>query len=58
MCKNKEERKVLFGNEEYEYTKNNNGEEYLTRNERIGNQEISIVLKSTMPNNSKILRNI
>ncbi len=53
MCKNKEERKVLFGNEEYEYTKNNNGEEYLTRNERIGNQEISIVLKSTMPNNSK-----
>lgn len=53
MCKNKEERKVLFGNEEYEYTKNNNGEEYLTRNERIGDQEISIVLKSTMPNNSK-----
>ena len=53
MCKNKEGKKVLFGNEEYEYTKNNNGEEYLTRNERIGNQEISIVLKSTMPNNSK-----
>ena len=51
MCKNKEERKVLFGNEEYEYTKNNNGEEYLTRNERIGNQEISIVKKSTMPKN-------
>lgn len=53
MCKNKEGRKVLFGNEEYEYTKNKNGEEYLTKNERVGDQEISIVLKSTMPNNSK-----
>ena len=53
MCKNKEGKKVLFGNEEYEYAKNKNGEEYLTKNERVGDQEISIVLKSTMPNNSK-----
>ena len=48
MCKNKEGKKVLFGNEEYEYTKNKNGEEYLTKNERVGDQEISIVLKSTI----------
>lgn len=53
MCKDKEEKKVLFGNEEYKYTKKENGEECYTRNEIIGNQEISIVLKSTMPNNSK-----
>ena len=53
MCKNKEGKNDLFGNEVYEYTKNKNGEVYQTKNERVGDQEISIVLKSTMPNNSK-----
>ena len=62
MCKNKEGKKVLFGNEEYEYTKNNNGEEYLKEqlnsllNQTYKNIEILIRDDGSSDNTLEILK--
>lgn len=47
-----ERRKVLLGNETYEYIKNKNNEESLTKVETIGKQKINIVLRNVSSNNS------
>lgn len=47
-----ERKKVLFGNETYEYIKNKNNEESLTKVETIGKQKINIVLKNVSKDNS------
>lgn len=38
-------KKVLLGNEEYNYEINENDEEILTKTEKVGDKEIQIVLK-------------
>lgn len=47
-----ERKKVLLGNETYEYIKNKNNEESLVKAETIGKQKINIVLKSVAKDNS------
>lgn len=47
-----ERKKVLLGNETYEYIKNKNNEELLVKAETIGKQKINIVLKSVAKDNS------
>lgn len=48
-----ERKKILFGNETYEYIKNKDNEELLIKAETIGKRKINIVLKSVAKDNSK-----
>lgn len=45
--------KVKLGNEEYDYIRNKNGEECLKKLEDVGNQKISVILKTNGQDNSK-----
>lgn len=48
-----EKKKVLLGDEEYEYTKTNTGEESLTRVTTVDKKNINVVLKNIGQSNSK-----
>ena len=48
-----ERKKVLLGNEDYEYIKTKDGEEQLTKVENIGKQKINVILKNVSQGNSK-----
>lgn len=48
-----EKKKVLLGDEEYEYTKTNTGEESLTRVTAVDKKNINVVLKNIGQSNSK-----
>lgn len=45
--------KVVLGNEKYDFIRNKNGEEYLKKIENVGNQKISVILKTKGQENSK-----
>lgn len=52
-----ERKNVLLGNEHYEYIKNEDGEEQLSRVENVGNQKIKVILKNVSQGNSKEIEN-
>lgn len=44
---------VVLGNEKYDFIRNKNGKEYLKKIENVGNQKISVILKTKGQENSK-----
>lgn len=52
-----ENKRVILGDEEYEYIKMNNGEEILKKSEFIGKNKIDIILKDVSQGNSKDIEN-
>ncbi len=52
-----ERKNVLFGNEKYEYAKNEKGEEQLSKTENVGKQKINVILKNVSQGNSKEIEN-
>ncbi|MCI8965516.1 MAG: hypothetical protein HFJ43_04110 [Clostridia bacterium] len=52
-----ENKRVILGDEEYEYIKMNNGEEILKKSEFIGKDKIDIILKDVSQGNSKDIKN-
>ncbi len=52
-----ERKNVLLGNENYEYIKNEKGEEYLSKIENVGKQKVNVILKNVSQDNSKEIEN-
>lgn len=48
-----ERKNVLLGDENYEYIKNENGEEQLNKVENVGKQKINVILKNESQGNTK-----
>ena len=44
---------VVLGNEKYDFIRNKNGKDYLKKIENLGNQKISVILKTKGQENSK-----
>lgn len=53
MTEINEKRKVLFGNDEYIYSIDKNGEETLTRMDKLDNKDIKVILKGSNDGCSK-----